>query len=67
MGRRELSKIIVQVGDRAGEALYGADTGSQCVGLGTGDWQEGAAASSEVGTVEGLEKGQGQGKVRRQF
>lgn len=66
-GRRESSKIIVQVGDRTGEALYGADIGSTCVGLGTGDWQEGVAASLEVRAVEGLEKGQVQGKVRRLF
>lgn len=56
VGRREPSKIIVQVGDRTGEALYGAESGSACVGLGTGGWQEGApAASAEVRPVEGLE------------
>lgn len=55
VGRREPSKIIVQVGDRTGEALYGTESGSTCVGLGTRDWQEGPpAASSEVRAVEGL-------------
>lgn len=56
VGRREPLKIIVQVGDRMGEALYGADIGSTCVRLGTEDWHGGAAASSEVRAVEWLEK-----------
>lgn len=39
VGRREPLKIIVQVGDRMGKALYGADIGSTCVRLGTEDWR----------------------------
>lgn len=47
MGRREPSKVIRQGSGRTGEALYGDDTGSVCMGLETGDWQEEATVSLE--------------------
>lgn len=57
MGRREPSKVIGQGSGRTGEALYGDDTGSVCMGLETGDWREEATVSLEARTVEGNGEG----------
>lgn len=57
VGRREPSKVIGRGSGRTGEALYGDDTGSVCMGLETGDWQEEATVSLEARTVEGNGEG----------